>query len=425
MLKLPPHSARILTAAVYLSIGTGPLSIPARAEESGDRLDFKYMYYWDRNQVWNHTPAFDYFHKLSPDWSLQWDQEFDAVSGASRRLGADLTGKLGDHGVDATSGASQRKSNGTPFANPWNDPAFDAVSGASKSELRHSENPSVTYSQGGRVYTGGFYFSDEPDYRSYSPSLALAHDFNERNTTLGAVLAWFFDDFHPGGAFADQGGAKQIQSLSISATQVLSPLALASLTLNGIHASGYLGHPYNPVILADGYAIEENVPRRKTSLALAGELVQGYRIGGLLGSLRLNARRYIDTWGMDSKDAELQWYQYFGEGTYLRLRARGYRQSQSGFARDQYQGDELYRSADIRYYPFSSLLLGAKIAAPLFDSWHENAWLPDRFDLSYDFGIRDTYGDRGTSQPYRHYQLFPSTENYTEGTFMLGLSFDL
>lgn len=429
--KKPRAARRVWTAlksllglAVAAQVTWMLTGIP-RAEDDHDRVDFKYMYYTDKNGVWNHTPAFDWINRLSREWTFQWGQEFDVVSGASRLIGSTLIGKLGDHGVDVTSGSSRRVVTGQPFANTWKDSAFDAVSGASKAELRHSENPSITYSKQGRVYTAGFYFSDEHDYRSYSPSLSIAHDFNDRNTTLSAVGSWFFDDFHPQGAYADQGGSKQIQSLTLSATQVLTPLTMVSLTGNGIYSHGYLGHPYNPIPLDSGYLIEEHVPGDKTSWAISGQLVQGYHIGDYLGSFHLEARHYLDTWALTSNDAELQWYQYYNADSYLRLRVRGYAQEAAGFYKDRYAGNEVYRSVDIRYSKFSSLTLGAKISMPLFEDWKDSPLLPDHLDLSYDFGIRDTHGDQGTATPYAHYQLFPHSEFYTETTIMLGLVFDL
>lgn len=401
------------------------LSLEVASQENNDRIDFKYMYYRDKNDVWNHTPSFNWFTSISRLWSFQYEQEFDVVSGASRLIGSDLTGKLVDHGVDITSGASQRRNNGQPFVNPWKDAAFDVVSGASKTELRHSEKPVLTYSNVGQVYTLGFYHSSEPDYQSYSPSLSIAHDFFERNTTLNFGYSWFFDDFAPKGSFADQGGKKSIQSGSISVTQVLTPLTLVSLTANGIYSHGYLGHPYNPIILDSGYVIEEHVPGDKISWALSAKLIQGYHLFNLLGSIHLEGRHYMDSWDLVSNDVDLKWYQYFGESQYFRLRARAYEQGATAFYKDQYIGNELYRSSDLRYSKFVSLILGAKIGFPLFDDWHESALLPDRMDLSYDYGIRNTHGDQGTASPYAHYQLFPSSEFYTEGTFMLGLSFDL
>ena len=171
--------------------------------------------------------------------------------------------------------------------------------------------------------------------------------------------------------------------------------------------------------------MNEHVPGNKTSLAITSEFIQGYHIADLLGSVHINARHYEDSWALIAHDAELQWYQHFTDESYVRLRARIYHQGATGFSKEVYTGDEVYHSPDIRYYKFSSFTLGAKIMTSLFETWHDNVWLPDRFDISYDYGMRDTYGDQGTSRPFAHYQLFPSTEYYTQGTFMLGLGFDL
>src|SRR4051812_23456335 len=99
-------------------IGTG-LGWSAAAGMPGNSLEIKHEYFWDRNGVWNHTPAFALKKALSRKWILGWEQELDVVSGASRRLGADKVGRFGDR-------------------------ELDIVSGASKVEVRHSENPSLT-----------------------------------------------------------------------------------------------------------------------------------------------------------------------------------------------------------------------------------------------------------------------------------------
>ncbi|MDB5104037.1 MAG: hypothetical protein JWP91_1726 [Fibrobacteres bacterium] len=373
----------------------------AIASGSDDGLEMKYMYYWDRNGVWNHTPAFDFFKKISTYLRLQYNQELDAVSGASRRLGYKDIGILGDH-----------------------DKELDGMTGASKREIRHSEQAGLTYSNQGRVATGSFYFSDEPDYRSLSPSFSGSWDFNDRNTTLGGGAAFFFDDFHPFGAFKGQGGKRTIASYSATVAQVLTPLSLAGITVNAIRSSGYLGHMYNPVITAQGSVLEENLPREKNGFAISGQFIQGYRLADRLGSVRVEARHYRDSWDLVSNTADLQWYQHLTEGTWVRLRARGYRQSAAAFAKAAYAGDEAFRTADIRYFRFSTLTLGAKIASTFPESWGESAFLPDRWDIGYDHGVRDTKGERDGIHPLYHYQLFSPNEYYIQGTFMAGLGFD-
>lgn len=372
------------------------------ASESDNGMDFKYLYYWDRNGVWNHTPAFAYFRKIAANWKLQWDQEFDGVSGASRRLGLRNIGRLAD-----------------------NDLKLDGISGASKREIRHSEQATAAYANQGRNASASFYFSDENDYRSYSPSVSGSMDFNERNTTLSGAAAEFFDDLHPTGPFTGLGGKRNILSLTGSLAQIFTPLTLGAVTANVIHSSGHLGHPYNPVLTSQGTLLLENLPDRKTSVALSGQIIQGFHILDRLGSVRLDARYYRDDWQLVSGTADFQWYQYILENTYLRLRARGYRQGAAAFAKAAYEGNEVYRTPDIRYFDFSSLTLGLKIGSVFPESWGGSALLPDRWDISYDHGMTDTQGEEDGVRPAYHYQLFPNDEYYVQGTLMVGLSFDL
>ncbi len=377
------------------------LNFLTQASESEQELNFKYMYYWDRNQVWNHTTGIELIKKLSTFWKFGWNQEFDAVSGASRRLGWNKIGILGDNQLK-----------------------LDGLSGASKREVRHSEQPSFTYANAGHVASAAFYFSDESDYRSYSPSFSGSWDFNERNTTLGGSAAFFFDDLHPLAPFSDLGGKRKITSLSASLAQTLTPLSLISFTFNTIHSSGLLGHPYTPVITVTGNIEVEKLPDLKTSMAFSTKFVQGYHLFDWLGSFQLEGRYYQDDWLLKSETADLHWYQHFGENFYLSLRARGYHQGAAAFAKDSYDGDELYRTPDIRFYEFSSLTLGAQIASVFPESWSTNDWLPDRWNISYDHGMRDTYGDEDGIHPLYHYQLYSPQTYYVQGTFMAGLGFD-
>lgn len=374
----------------------------ARAGETDQGLDFKYMYFWDRNGTWNNTPAFAYFRRLNSSWKLKWDQEFDGVTGASRRLGLKNIGRLGD-----------------------NDLKLDGITGASRVEIRHSEQATLAYSQGDRNASASFYFSDENDYRSYSPAVSGSLDFNERNTTLGASGAVFFDNLHPTGPFRGLGGDRRIVSLNATLTQLFTPLSLGTLTASVIRSSGYLGHPYNPIVTDSGAMLLENLPDKKTAVALAGQVIQGFHLAGRLGSVRLGGRHYRDDWKLISNTAEVQWYQYVVEGTYVRLRLRGYDQGTAAFAKESFEGNEVYRTPDIRYYAFSSLTAGLKIASVFPDSWNESAWLPDRWDLSYDHGPRDTRGEEDGVSPFKHYQLFPTDQYYVQGTLMAGISFDL
>ena len=51
---LKPSLAILLCGLAALP--AAPVSVSA-ADESDQGVNIKYMYYWDRNKVWNHTPA--------------------------------------------------------------------------------------------------------------------------------------------------------------------------------------------------------------------------------------------------------------------------------------------------------------------------------------------------------------------------------
>jgi hypothetical protein len=397
---LKSRSVFFKIARIFLLIGM--LSTQIVSAGTADGLEMKYMYFSDRNEVWNHTPAIEYIKRVSTYWSMQYDQELDAVSGASRRLGLRNIGRLGENGSK-----------------------LDAVSGASQREFRHSEQATASYANQGRLASASFYFSDEDDYRSLSPSFSGAWDFNARNTTLGGAAAFFFDDFHPKVPFTGQGGKRFIGSYTLNLTQILTPLSLVNFTLNTIHSSGYLGHMYNAVITTKGSVVEEHLPNNKNSVAVATKFIQGFRGLERLGSIHIEARNYHDGWGLGSNTLDIQWYQYIFESLYFRLRARGYQQDAAEFAKDRYDGNENFRTADIRYSAFSNLTLGLKLGSNFPESWNDSPLLPDRWDLSYDHLVRNTKGEFETGLPTYHYQLFPEDQYYSQGTLLAGIAFDL
>ncbi len=390
--------------------------------EASSHVSLKHEYFWDANEVWNHTPVLELVYALGRKWSLGYEQKLDIVSGASRRLGSasDLAKKLDASFPEATT------SNGTAASSQFS--GLDATSGASKVEMRHSESPALTYSHEGTVVSGSIYSSREEDYNSLAPAIALAYDFNERNTTVGLSYAEFFDEFLPKGAFAGQGGDKRIHSLGVSLTQTLTPLSLAGISLSYIKSAGYLGHPYNPPTDKIGVLMTENVPDSKVAAAVSAQWVQGFHTGETLNSLNLDLRSYADDWGLKSFTSDLMFFRYLSEFTVLRFRVRYYKQTGAAFAKIIYEGNEGYRTADIRHFPFTSMLLGVKLNSTFPESWGAIGILPNRWDIKYDFLWRDTKGDPRSFLPgqprYSRYQSYAPDANYTQGTVMVGVSYD-
>lgn len=389
---------------VGFALVCGFSTTPVLCEERESTLEVKQESFWDRNGVWNFTPALAVRKWVSEKWALTWEQELDVVSGASRRLGS--------------------------YRVPAGDGGTDVISGASKIEFRHSESPGVTYSYKGTIASGSLYYSQENDYTSLSPAASISQDFNDRNTTVGLGYAEFFENFHPRGAFSSEGGDKRIRSVALNFAQSLTPLTLVGATGTVIFSSGYLGHPYNPPVDSAGTIWTEVLPDSKRGVAVAIQLVQGYHaFADALGSVNLDVRQYQDSWNMQSTTADLKVTQYVTETATVRLRARYYTQTGVDFAKDYYRGGEIYRTADIRWYPFSSLLTGLKFSGAFPESWEGSGWLPVRWDIQYDHLVRDTRGDKKgytDGEPRRVlYQLYDADSYYMQDVVMLGIVFNL
>lgn len=378
---------------------------PGNASEEGNSLEIKHEYFQDNNGVWNHTPVFHLKRVLADFLSVGWEQEVDVVTGASRRLGSGNTGITGDGPVDA-------------------------ISGASKIEFRHSEKPAATLTLGNATATASLYSSRENDYFALGPAASLAWDFNDRNTTVALAYSRFFDEFRPEGEFAGLGGRKRISNYGLSVSQLLSPLTLVGITANLITSRGYLGHPYTPPMDSSGALRIEVVPAHKDAAALSGQLIQGFRVLERMGSVNLDLRWYQDEWELRSGTADLRLSQHLSDATYIVLRGRLYRQSGAFFAKDAYAGDEVYRTADIRLFSFSSWLAGFKISSAFPESWEDSKALPDRWEVKFDRLSRDTHGDPRAPLPAgsprrRLYQLYGPEETYSQFTLILGLLFNL
>jgi hypothetical protein len=326
----------------------------------------------------------------------------DVVTGASRELGTKGSGQAGTLTtagsiLDGVSGASQQ--------GPW--------------EPRAGSRVGLTWSDKGRVFSGSLYASRERDYQSFSPAVGGSWDFGERNTTVSWGGSWFFDKEFPYGAWALLGGGpKRVQSYNLGLSQILTPLSLVGGNVTFTRTTGYIGHPYNPVTVIDtpGF-VGEHLPSKKDAVAIAGQFLQGFHLGSELGSFSTEYRAYEDSWQLKSHTVTLKWTQHLTEATIFRLQARWYRQWGAAFVKSQYVGDETYLTADIRYYPFSSYLAGAKLMSEFPDGWP--GWLPRRWDLSYDHLWRNTHGNM------QLYQLYPADAWYMQGTARAGLSWDL
>ena len=353
-------------------------------------------------------------------------QDVSAEALASKAIDEDR--KVGIHvTVDALTGASP---NG---AAPSNQPqTFTRPSGQASYTTPAGELPlddtfhdtrvaaDVTWTQPfGRFTTvdlgGGA--SYEYDYRHLGINANIAREFNKRNTTLSAGLAFAADSVDPVGgvptpfaalsaaggepddadrvtALDDEGGgdddgveggggeggaseSKTVTDALLGITQVVGPHTLLQFNYAFSDASGYLNDPYKMLSIVDpvtgelasnatgdtGLYLFEKRPDARAKQSLFGMIKQD--IGGHV--LEASYRYMTDDWGIDSQTLDLHLRFAMGGGHYLQPHVRYYTQSAADFYRTVlFDGEPLpeFASADYRLAALDGVTLGFKYGWP-------------------------------------------------------------
>lgn len=245
-----------------------------------------------------------------------------------------------------------------------------------------------------RVYavSAGLGFSTEYDYTHLGANLSLARDFNKRNTTLSAGVAWSQDDIDPvGGApiplaqMLDVGDAssklgsdsKDVLDLLLGFTQVLGRRTILRVNYSYSDSSGYLNDPYKILSIVDpvtgdtiarlpeagvgptGVYRYESRPDTRVKQSVYAEVKHSF--GAPV--LRLAYRFMTDDWGIDSHTGEagLRWP--IGAASFVEPQLRYYMQNEADFYRASLvDGQPLpqYASADFRLGNFDALTVGFK-----------------------------------------------------------------
>ncbi|HKQ12513.1 MAG TPA: DUF3570 domain-containing protein [Steroidobacteraceae bacterium] len=244
-----------------------------------------------------------------------------------------------------------------------------------------------------RLYTfsAGAGFSTEYDYTHLGANLSLARDFNKRNTTLSAGVAYSQDDIKPVGGRPlplsqmldvgddsnKRGGSesKDVLDLLLGFTQVLNRTTVLRVNYSYSDSSGYLNDPYKLLSVVDpltgdtlarvpigqgpdGVYLFESRPDKRTKQSLFAEVKHAF------GAPVLHfAYRYMtDDWGIDSNTVEARLRWPLGAG-YIEPQLRYYTQSAADFYRASLVGGAAlprYASADFRLGDFDATTIGVK-----------------------------------------------------------------
>lgn len=348
-------------------------------------------------QTWQFDTALLYYGESDQrvdDYSLTaWARRmFDRDRALALRLGVDsLTGASPSGAVPAATPQTFTTPSGlstytTPPRETPHDPTFLDTRFALSADW---EQP---LTRQGRATVGASY-STEYDYTHLGVNATFARDFNQRNTTLSAGLAFATDGIDPvGGApipFAPMlapgstgnkrgSDSKSVTDLLVGVTQVLGPRTIAQLNYSISQSSGYLNDPYKLLSVVDPVTgdpvpgtggvdlyLFEGRPDSRTKHSLFAELRQNLGRDIVNGTYRF----MTDDWGIQSHTLEFR-YRWRMTGWYLQPHVRYYVQSAADFYVSQlFDGNPLpmHATADSRLGRFDALTLGLKYGRPSGD----------------------------------------------------------
>lgn len=224
--------------------------------------------------------------------------------------------------------------------------------------------------------------SHEMDFLSVGVNAALAHDFNNRNTTVSFGGNFEADSIQPIGGvplagsdyvLLEKGGkeSKRVAGALLGVTQVFSRRWLAQLNFSFDSSQGYQTDPYKILSVIDtggnavGYRFESRPrSRARQSAYLENKIAIGRDV------LDVALRYMKDDWGIRSQTAEIRYRFEFANGAYLEPHARYYKQTAADFYTlyaDAANPLPEFMSADPRLSRFKGTTFGVKFGWPLSD----------------------------------------------------------
>jgi hypothetical protein len=224
--------------------------------------------------------------------------------------------------------------------------------------------------------------SHEMDFLSVGVNAALAHDFNNKNTTVSFGGNFEADSIQPIGGVPVEGSdyvllqkggneSKRVAGALLGVTQVFNRRWLAQLNFSFDSSQGYQTDPYKilSVIDAGGNAIGYRFESRPRSRARQSAYLEN-KIAIGRDVLDVALRYMKDDWGIRSQTAEIRYRFEFTNGAYLEPHARYYKQTAADFYTlyaDAANPLPEFMSADPRLASFKGTTFGVKFGWPLSD----------------------------------------------------------
>jgi hypothetical protein len=255
---------------------------------------------------------------------------------------------------------------------------LDAVSGATTvaggtgsgfSENRHEVALSGSHRFDEHQLSAGYVRSTEEDFDSTGASVAYSRELFQRNLTLTALYGHTWDSVDKLDATAEEDFPKDkdTDSLTLSATQLLTRTALLNGGYSYAHVQGYQSNPTRRLVIVEpipGGGFVESAPIVEIHPDQRDRhtfFVRGLKYFSTRSSADANFALYRDDWGVAATTVELRVNHYLSSKWLGRLRYRWYSQSEADFYQEQYDEPQKYMTADYRLRSFDSNLAGLKV----------------------------------------------------------------
>ncbi len=214
--------------------------------------------------------------------------------------------------------------------------------------------------------------SYEPDYQSVFGSLRCQIELAQKNTTLGLALALGHDRLSNAGAQDELAQATSIEGtlrsalMSASLSQIVSPVALFSLTYDLIYLEGTLANPYRqvPVGGGQGQLLPERVPSSRLRHALFAS-ARGF-VPTTRSTWVVGYRFYTDDWALAAHTPELRLIQEIRPALDVHAHYRYHWQREASFYRDRYAMSDPYLTSDVKLSGFHVHTVGIELESALY-----------------------------------------------------------
>ena len=265
---------------------------------------------------------------------------------------------------------------GSLYVDAVSNASIDVVTTASPyKERRNDYGLALDYAVRDSLITLAVGASKEPDYSTRSLSLDIAQETFGGMTTVNLGFTRAADDVGKVGdrGFFDQATHWQYR---VGVTQILTPKWLASLNLEAVADSGYLGNTYR-VARVFGATVPERHPRTRSSRAIKlraiGEL-------GARDALRAEYRYFWDNWDVKAHTAVVGYSRDHGPSLLADAFVRYYKQNAALFYSDNAQAETTYVSRNRQLSDFENFVVGGKLTL----DWKKQ---PGLYDLKANAGV--------------------------------------